>query len=143
MKGTSIILTILTLGLMSSCMAGSYDSMPPIESVRIEGIIMDENEMPINHIKVKMEWDSPFSPLVVYSSPKGIFEAALEFYEQTYPMTVSVEISDIDGEENGGLFQTRNDEIIILEENYTENAGTVITYQLTHATASESSLQSL
>lgn len=143
MKGASIIFTIMTLGLLSSCMAGEYDSMPHTESVHVNGMTVDENEMPVNNIRVKMEWDSPFSPLVVYSSPKGIFEAELEFYNQTYPVTVSVEISDIDGEKNGGLFQTRNDEIIILKENYTGNAGTSITYRLTRATASENSPQSL
>lgn len=143
MKGTAYILTVLTLCILSSCMDMSYEGAPHYDSVRVDGLVIDENEKPIDHIKVRMEWDSPYSPLVVYSSPKGIFTAELQFYNHTYPVTVSVEISDIDGEENGGVFQTRIDEIIILEENYTDNASTAITYQLTHATASESSQQSL
>ena len=81
--------------------------------------------------------------MVVYSSPKGIFTADIEFIELTYPITVSVEISDIDGKENGGLFQTRNDEFTILEENYAGTSNAPIVYRLTRATASESSPQSL
>lgn len=143
MKGASIIFTILTIGILSSCMAPYHDDMHPAESIMVNGLIVDENEKPINHIKVTMEWDSPYSPMVVYSSPKGIFTADLEFIELTYPITVSVEISDIDGKENGGLFQTRNDEFTILEENYAGTSNAPIVYRLTRATASESSPQSL
>lgn len=142
MKVTSIILTILTLGVLSSCMAADNEAMP-YESILVEGLVVDENGNHIDHIKIMMEWDSPFSPMAVYSSPKGIFTAELRFYNLAYPATVSVEISDIDGDENGGLFQTRKDEIIILEENYSGSTAEPITYQLTHATASESSQQSL
>ena len=143
MKGASIIFTILTIGILSSCMASYHDDMHPAESIMVNGLIVDENEKPINHIKVTMEWDFPYSPMVVYSSPKGIFTADLEFIELTYPITVSVEISDIDGKENGGLFQTRNDEFTILEENYAGTSNAPIVYRLTRATASESSPQSL
>lgn len=143
MKGPAIIFTILTLGILNSCMDALNDHMPDEESIRVDGLVVDETEKPINHIKVTMEWDSPYSPMVVYSSPKGTFTADLEFYRPTYPITVSVTISDIDGEENGGLFQTRNDEFTILEEGYSDNSTAPIVYRLTRATASESSLQSL
>lgn len=143
MKGASIILAILTLGILGSCMATSHDDMHYTESTMVNGLVVDENENPINHIKVTMEWDSPYSPMVVYSSPKGTFTADLEFYRPTYPVTVSVTISDVDGEENGGFFQTRNDEFIILEEGDSSNSNDPIVYQLTRATASESSPQSL
>lgn len=142
MKGTSIILCILALGLLSSCMAADHETVP-YESILVEGLVIDEDEAPIDHIKITMNWDSPFSPMVVYSSPKGIFRSELMFYNLTYPLTVSVEISDIDGEENGGLFQTREDEIIILEENYSGIEPSPITYVLTRATASENNRQSL
>ena len=143
MKGSSIIFTVLTLGILSSCMATISDHMPDTESIRVDGLVVDETDKPINHIKVTMEWDSPYSPMAVYSSPKGTFTADLEFYRPTYPITVSVTISDIDGEENGGLFQTRNDEFTILEEGYSGNSAAPIVYRLTRATASESSPQSL
>ena len=143
MKGASIIPAILALGIIGSCMAPIHSDMYDTERINVNGLVVDENEKPINHIKVTMEWDSPYSPMVVYSSPKGDFSAALEFYRQTYPVTVSVTISYIDGEENGGLFQTRNDEFTILEEGYSSDSNAPIVYQLTRATASESSQQSL
>ena len=131
------------LGILSSCMAPEYEAAPQYECVKVDGLVVDENEKPINHIKIKMEWDSPCSPIVVYSSPKGTFSADLEFITLKYPMTVSVEISDIDGEENGGLFETKNDGFTIMEENYSNNSNAPIVYRLTRATASECSLQSL
>jgi hypothetical protein len=117
--------------------------MPDPEIIRVDGLVVDENDRPVNHIKVSMEWDSPYSPMVVYSSPKGTFTADLEFIRPTYPVTVSVTISDIDGEENGGSFQTREDEFTILEEGYSGSSTAPIVYRLTRATASESSQQSL
>lgn len=143
MKGTAIISAILTLGILSSCMAPSDSYMPDPEIIRVDGLVVDENDRPVNHIKVSMEWDSPYSPMVVYSSPKGTFTADLEFIRPTYPVTVSVTISDIDGEENGGSFQTREDEFTILEEGYAGSSTAPIVYRLTRATASESSQQSL
>ena len=143
MKGTAIISAILTLGILSSCMAPSDSYMPDPEIIRVDGLVVDENDRPVNHIKVSMEWDSPYSPMVVYSSPKGRFTADLEFIRPTYPVTVSVTISDIDGEENGGSFQTREDEFTILEEGYAGSSTAPIVYRLTRATASESSQQSL
>ena len=143
MKGPAIISTILTLGILSSCMASYDSSMPDSESIRVDGLIVDENDEPINHIQVSMEWDSPYSPMVVYSSPKGTFTAEIEFIRPTYPVTVSVTISAVDGEENGGSFQTREDEFTILEEGYSGSSTAPIVYRLTRATASESSQQSL
>ena len=143
MKRASFIFFIMTMVLMTSCMAMDSEFMTDIERVQVNGIVIDEEENPINHIKVKMEWDSPYSPMIVYSSSKGYFTADLEIPETGYPVKVSVEISDIDGEDNGGLFQTRTDEIIILDEAYSESSESIITYRLTHATASENNRRSL
>ena len=38
---------------------------------------IDDDGNPIEHIKVTFEWESPFSPLDVYSSANGIFSADL------------------------------------------------------------------
>lgn len=143
MKGPSIIISILTLGLLSSCMAAIHDYAPDTDSIRINGLVVDEGERPVDHIQVTMEWDSPDSPMVVYSSPKGAFSAEIEVFRHAYPVTVSVMITDVDGEENGGFFQKMNDEFTILEEGYYGNSNTPIVYRLTRATASESNRQSL
>ena len=57
-------------------------------------------------------------------------------------MTVTVTIEDIDGEENGGLFERRSDKLMIYREDFSEEPVRIeLDYRLTPATASESSPQ--
>ena len=139
MRQISVILSVISLWLMTSCMAMD-PAIRRTETITLNGMVTDQEGNPIEHIKVTFDWEAPaFSPLTVYTSNKGEFYAALDYYYLRYPTTVSIELSDPDGHENGGRFETRTDEIIILEEGPIEP----ITYQLTRATASESSPQSL
>ena len=110
------------------------------DNISLNGMVTDEEGDPIDHIMVTLEWDDDsFSPLIVYTSTKGEFHADLEFSHLHYPTTVSIVLSDTDGPENGGEFLSKTDQITIEEEGVLEK----ITYQLTRATASESSPQSL
>lgn len=138
MRKISGILSIMSLWMLTSCMAMDPSAMGTY-TINMNGIVTDEADNPIEHIKVRLEWDSPFSPIVVYSSANGIFSADLDFYDLTYPVTIAIELSDTDGEANGGEFESKTDEITILEE----GPPTPITYRLSLSTASESSPQSL
>ena len=139
MKRISTILGIMSLWFLTSCMAMDSGIMRT-DTINLNGIVTDDEGNPINHIKVTLEWDeASFSPLSVYTSTNGEFYADLDFYYLRYPTTVSVELSDPDGPENGGEFVAKTDEITIHEAGPLEP----ITYQLTRATASESSPQSL
>jgi hypothetical protein len=109
------------------------------DTINLNGIVTDDEGNPINHIRITLEWDDQaFSPLTVYTSTDGEFSADLDYYYLRYPTTVLIEISDPDGPENGGEFASKTDAVTI-------EAGPLkpITYQLTRATASESSPQSL
>ena len=138
MRKISSILSIISLVLLTSCMAMEPGIMIT-DTINLNGTVIDDDGNPIEHIKVTFEWESPFSPLTVYSSANGIFSADLDFTYLTYPITISIELSDADGPENGGEFESKTDEITIFEE----GPLAPITYQLTRATASESSPQSL
>lgn len=138
MRQIHIIFGIMSLWLLTSCMAMEPGVMER-DTIHLNGIVTDEVENPIEHIKVTLEWDSPASPIIVYSSANGLFSADLDFYGLTYPITISLDLEDTDGPENGGEFETKTDEITILEEGPLAQ----ITYRLSRATASESSPQSL
>lgn len=138
MRKISSILSIISLVLLTSCMAMDPGIMIT-DTINLNGTVIDEAGNPIEHIRVTFEWESPFSPLTVYSSSNGIFSADLDFTYLTYPITISIELSDADGPENGGEFESKTDEITIFEE----GPLSPITKQLTRATASESSPQSL
>ena len=124
--------------LLTSCMAMDPGIMIT-DTINLNGTVIDEAGNPIEHIRVTFEWESPFSPLTVYSSANGIVSADLDFTYLTYPITISINLSDIDGLEYGGEFESKTYEITIFEE----GDMSPITYQLTRATASESSPQSL
>ena len=136
MRKISGIFGIMALLLLTSCMAMDAGYM---ETINLNGTITDETGTPIEHIKVTLNWQSSYSPLTVYSSANGIFSADLDFPYLRYPITISIELSDTDGPENGGEFASKTDEIIIFEE----GPLAPITYQMTLATALESSPQSL
>ena len=139
MRRISIILSIMSLWLLTSCMAMEPGIMST-DTISISGIVTDDAGNPINHIKVTLEWDeASFSPLSVYTSTDGEFSADLDYYYLRYPTTVMIGLSDPDGPENGGEFAAKTDAITIHEAGPLEP----ITYKLTRATASESSPQSL
>lgn len=139
MKQISTILGIMSLWFLTSCMAMDSGIMRT-DTINLNGIVTDDEGNPIDHIRITLEWDDQaFSPLTVYTSTDGEFSADLDYYYLRFPTTVLIEISDPDGPENGGEFATKTDAITIHELGPLEP----ITYQLTRATASESSPQSL
>ena len=139
MKQISIISGIVSLWLITSCMAMDPGIMVT-DTINLNGTVTDDEGNPINHIRITLEWeDRAFSPLTVYTSTNGEFYADLDFYYLRYPTTVLIGLSDPDGPENGGEFAAKTDAITIHEAGPLEP----ITYRLTRATASESSPQSL
>ena len=139
MKQISTILGIMSLWFLTSCMAMDPGIMVT-DTINLNGIVTDDEGNPINHIRITLEWDDQaFSPLTVYTSTDGEFSADLDYYYLRFPTTVLIEISDSDGPENGGEFATKTDAVTIHEAGPLEP----ITCQLTRATASESSPQSL
>ena len=138
---TFILMGILSLMLASCSKEAAYDGSYHDE-IRLEGLVIDaESEAPVNHMEILIEWESDESPVVVYTSDKGRFSTMLAAPD-SYPAVISLTISDIDGEENGGLFKSHSENITFFKEDYFHEPS-ILTYRLPHATASESSPQSL
>ena len=139
MRQISIISGIVSLWLITSCMAMDPGIMVT-DTINLNGTVTDDEGNPINHIRITLEWEErAFSPLTVYTSTNGEFYADLDFYYLRYPTTVMIGLSDPDGPENGGEFAAKTDAITI----HGARPLKPITYQLTRATASESSPQFL
>ncbi|MBQ7898988.1 MAG: hypothetical protein IJ307_03960 [Bacteroidales bacterium] len=139
--GTFILMGALSLMLASCSKEAAYDNSLD-DGIRLEGLVIDaESDAPVNHVEILIEWESVESPVTIYSSDKGRFSTILSAPEK-YPAVISLTLTDIDGEENGGLFEGLSDKITILEEgDFSEPS--ILTYRLSRATASESSPQSL
>ena len=132
---------ILSLMLASCSKEAAYDGSYHDE-IRLEGLVIDaESEAPVNHMEILIEWESDESPVVVYTSDKGRFSTMLAAPD-SYPAVISLTITDIDGEENGGMFEGRSENITFFKEDYFHEPS-ILTYRLSRATASESSPQSL
>lgn len=138
---TFILMGVLSLTL-ASCSKEAISDVSDYDGIRLEGIVIDaEDEAPVNHIEILIEWESAESPVTLYTSDKGRFATTLTAPE-TYPAVISLTISDIDGEENGGLFQSHSDKITFFKEDDFHEPS-ILTYRLSRATASESSPLSL
>lgn len=130
--------------IISSCAA--MDMQPSqsmdIPGMRIlEGKISDLDGNPIEHIKVTADMDIYMSVQEVkYTDSDGSFMIEINA-GSSVPVTVTLTIEDIDGEENGGLFETMVDTITLFEENGASSIAR-LDYRLNHATASESTPQS-
>lgn len=141
MKRISIGIRAILCLFLSSCMAEQFDGEGIMEDrYQINGRVMDESGNPIPHIKVTLEWEGQYSPIVIYTSDKGIFYTIPDNLPGTYPFTIDITLEDIDGEENGGLFEPESDQITVLED----DGNKIIDpdYRLTLSTASESIPQS-
>lgn len=117
--------------------------------MRIVGTVTDIDSKPIEHIKVTFDWGAGTVPSVVYTSSAGVFSTAfIENWNDGGGMTLTVRFEDIDGDANGGTFETLEKEIMLnkgtLDTEYYEAAPVLMLdiFRLTHATASENIPQS-
>ena len=141
----NILAFCLTVILYASCEAGPPMSDQMAGMPVISGKITDMEGTPLEHIKVIIDWGSYLmSPDVEYTNSDGEFRVRIRYSgENGQPATITVTMTDIDGEENGGLFETLTETLTLFEEDiYTNNEVINLAYRLNHATASESSPQS-
>lgn len=108
----------------------------------MEGTVLS-GDTPVKHIRVSIE--SEESTAVVYTSAHGIFRTDGYIRKDRFPFSFTVTLEDIDGEDNGGLFASYTDRIIVFHEDIGRERLIRLTpaYLLTPATASESSLPAL
>jgi putative lipoprotein (rSAM/lipoprotein system) len=125
--------------ILSGCSA-VFDFIAGDYNGNIQGIVTDTDGNPINHIKVTLSTEDAGSQISVYTSSKGEFVADMEWTTEEGSNTLNVILEDIDDEENGGLFDTLTDQVIVLDE---KSKVITLTYQMTLATSSASIRQSL
>ena len=145
MKATGKIIWVLTcISVLASCMTMDMEApssdMNDTPVQEYQGSVMDSEGTPIEHIKVTIDWQGAFPVKAVkYTDSKGIFY--LELIQKPEYYTISLTLEDIDGEENGGTFETLTDTITLFDD-YESGATVKLDYRLNRATASESSPQS-
>lgn len=142
MKRFGIISSIASVCvLISSCSPGIPDEYPDIENVRIVGTVTDDTGAPIEHIKVTMDWNSGTYQDIKYTSSVGKFDSNVQDNPQSDMITLMITLEDIDGEDNGGLFESHSEKVTLNKEDITEPV-LRFDYRLNRATASESNPRS-
>lgn len=110
------------------------------EIPRVSGKVTDEGGKPLEHIKVTFDWGTGTDASVVYTSSEGIYSTELiENWSDGGGMTLTVTLDDIDGNDNGGLYSSWSEKVMIYKEEFKESPVMLtLDFLLTHATASES-----
>lgn len=117
MRIRSFIFTALSLLLISCAKADQENT--DIFSV-IKGRVTDADENPIEHMEVTIEISKRTAQKTVYTSSDGTFMIDINNREARQMKSLTITLKDIDGEENGGLFETKTEEIFIYEEDLAE-----------------------
>lgn len=144
MRRMIFICAAALLCMMSSCSKADMEVADSGEFINLIGIVTDEESVPVNHIKVTAEWDSKDSPIEAYTSSKGIFTIEIDAERLEYPLMITLTFTDIDGEDNGGIFLQSVSKVVFMEKDDSrDEIPSIPTYQMNHATASESNQLSL
>lgn len=129
----------IALTAVSACSAAVNQDLTSTIG-NIHGIVTDTDGNPLNHIKVILDYGAGHETMTVYTSMKGEFFADMD----SSTSTIKITLEDIDGEDNGGLFEPMTDQIMIMDE-YLQNGQEIINleYRLTLSTVSANSPLSL
>lgn len=112
MKLKSLILALFCISAVS-CSKTDSDSIDVF--ALIKGNVSDEEGKPIEHLEITTQIGSISK--VSYSSSDGSFVNDITNNETKDIKSFRIIIKDIDGEENGGIFKTHTEEIILTESN--------------------------
>ena len=110
------------------------------DSDKLVGYVTDTDDNSIEHIKVTLDWNNGTYQEIKYTDSYGQFQTDCWQPATREAVTLAITIEDVDGEENGGLFEPVS-ETIILFENGVQDIVDPMVFRLNRATASESSPQ--
>ena len=108
MRVTGYISILTAAVLTASCMAMQYE--PTMDNVApnpaIVGNVTDTSGVAIEHIKVTLDWNDGAFSETQYTNSDGVFTAEIWENVEKAVRSLTVTLEDIDGEENGGTFET-------------------------------------
>lgn len=86
----------------------------------IKGRVTSDNDTPIEHLEVSIELTKRSEPKTLYTSSDGTFMCDITHKEARNLKEIKITLTDTDGEENGGLFETTTEEIHLYNEETSE-----------------------
>ena len=139
MRFLKFIMLMTVAAYAVSCMDMAHEDMATghYENVII-GNVTDTAGVAIEHIKATLKWNDGAFVETQYTNSDGYFIAEIWQTKEGVVKSLSITLEDIDGEDNGGLFESMTETLTVFED----NAIITLDFRLNHATASESSPQS-
>lgn len=133
MKFRSLISAFIVLGMASCSKTEEYNG--DIYAI-VKGKVTDEASVPLEHIEVTIDLSKRTEPKTVYTSSDGTFIFDISFKEARNINKIRITLTDADGEENGGLFETLTEEIHLIdeEESATSPMMLKLDFRCSHAT---------
>ena len=140
MRINSLIYIALAAALTASCMAMDYAPAMDgeVQKPGIIGNVTDTSGVVIEHIKVTLDWNDGSFSETQYTNSDGVFIAEIWDNGNGKVRSLTVTLEDIDGEENGGMFETLSETFTVFEDDSIAE----LDFRLNRATASESIPQS-
>ncbi len=140
---------IISLGMaalaLTSCMAAlppAYDNQADAFMPAVEGLVCDEEDNPLEHIMVTLQWGNGLKDNVLYTSSEGRFKSFIPEEVIGTEGSLSLILEDIDGIENGGYFQTLTDKVLLYQDTEVSDTTVIsLDYRLTRATPSANTPQ--
>lgn len=109
----------------------------------VTGKVCDSDGNPIEHIMVTLDWGTGIENNVLYTSSEGVFQTPIPEVIINKESSLTLTLEDVDGEENGGEFESLTDKIMLYPENEEpETEKVTLDYRLNRATPSENNPQS-
>lgn len=141
-KCGTISAVLALLMLVNSCMSIPMDGNIESEGQdRIEGIVTDMSGNVIEHIKVTFDWNQGQYQEIKYTDSYGQFSAELWSPQTRESISLAITLEDIDGTENGGLFESQTDNVTLFDNDGSLSIEPLV-YRLNRATASENNPRS-
>ena len=110
---------ILASGLFALASCSSYEYEGSDIYAILKGKVTDEAGAPVEHLEVSIEL-SRRDVKTYYTSSDGTFICDITYREARNLKKIALTLTDIDGEENGGLFATHSEDIHLYDELGTE-----------------------
>ncbi len=101
----------------------------------LKGKVTDEDGTPIEHMEVTLELSRKADTKTLYTSSDGTFICDISHKEARNIKDISITLTDTDGEENGGIFETLTEEIHLYDETSDDVPMTLnLDFRCSHAT---------
>ncbi len=141
MKVIRYISYFLSVMAISSCSAMDFENEDYLPSddgpgLFINGIVYDSEDNHIEHIRVTLDWNNGNEKAVKYTASDGSFTAELPRESYHEGMSITITLDDIDGDANGGQFNSLTDNIVYGSG---DKPIETLIYRLNRATPSENS----